>query len=709
MVNNILSRIFGFLTIIFLCSMLTNLLVFGQESGAKKVLNTLQVLAVSPAKNSNTAPMNTSVRVTFSDQLNTSTASSASFRAWGSISGRHSGSIIFDNSTATLIPDINFIRGEKVQVVLTDTITSTTSGLRLSGGYSWEFQTAILLGNDTFKVAANSMSPSVVPYALAVGDFNRDGYPDLVVAHTDNNSISLYINNKVGGFLAPQSYAAGTGPSKIAVADINNDGAVDLIVVNTGSNSIGVFKNNGNGGLEAMVSYTVGTTPKALSVADVNNDGYLDIAVVNSNDNTLIILKNDGTGSFSLAQTITVGSGPSAVVLRDLDNDGAIDGVVSNKNSNSITILKNAAGILTIDTTYVISGTTAPNDIAVFDFDNSGTADIAIAYSGSNNIAILLNGYSGNRIGRFYTGLPLIPVGVSPTALYGNDFDANGDIDLAMASQTASISSMTIVVNAGFVAPTQIEIPIGHGTRDVVGADFSGQFGVIDLIAAGTDGKLRTFRNQVITRPEGTVKVSIQQIIFDATAIRDTSRKSISIYSLLVPNSIDSVTNSNSAFSLVHSLPAFLNAYDSTNVKIVFAPKGLGTYTDTLRVYSNSTLPGLPIPLSGVGTPVVGVTRETLLPQRFSLEQNYPNPFNPETKITFSVGTYSHTSLRVFDLLGREVAMLVNEVRGPGTYSVTWDATGFSSGIYLYSLTSSPVDRTDDKIFNATKKLILIR
>jgi len=60
------------------------------------------------------------------------------------------------------------------------------------------------------------------------------------------------------------------------------------------------------------------------------------------------------------------------VVLRDLDNDGAIDGVVSNKNSNSITILKNAAGILILDTTYVISGTTAPNDIAVFDFDNSG-------------------------------------------------------------------------------------------------------------------------------------------------------------------------------------------------------------------------------------------------------------------------------------------------------------------------------------------------
>jgi hypothetical protein len=714
MVNHILSRISGFLTTIALCLMLMNFLVFGQESGAKKVLTTLQVVDVSPVKNSNIAPVNTSVRVTFSDQLNTNTVSEASYRVWGNISGRHSGSITIDHSTITLTPDVNFIRGEKVQVVLTDNITSSVTGLRLSGGYSWEFQTATLLvTNDTFKVAANPITPSVAPYALAVGDFNRDGYPDLAVSNTDNNSISLYLNNQVGGFLAPQSYAAGTGPSKLIAADINNDGAVDLIVVNTASNSIGVFKNNGNGMLETMVSYTVGTAPKALSVADINNDGSLDIVVANSTDNTLTVLKNDGSGSFSLAQTITVGSGPSAVVLKDLDNDGAVDGVVSNKNSNNITLLKNAAGMLSVDTSYVISGTSAPNDVAVFDFDNNGTADIAIANSGSNNIAILLNAYSGNRIGRFYTGLPLIPFGViSPTCLYGNDFDADGDIDLVMASQTAGTNSMTIVLNAGFGVPTQIDIPVGKGTRDVVGADFSGQFGIIDFIAAGTDGKLRIFRNQAMSRPAGTVKLSVQQIIFNETAIGDTMRKSVSIYSLLVSNTVDSVTHSNSAFSLVYSLPAFLNAYDSTSVKIVFAPKGLGTYSDTLRVYSNSTLTGLTIPLSGIGAPINGVTGETLLAQTFLLEQNYPNPFNPMTVISYqlpNVGTQYIVSLRVFDLLGREVVVLVNDVKGPGTYSVPWDAARFSSGIYLYSLTSIPIGRTIDKIFTATKKLILIK
>ena len=707
-------RFSGLLRTIILCLLFTYSFLFGQESGFKSVSTVLQVMAVFPSKNSNAVPVNTPVRVTFSDQLNTGTVSGASFHVWGSISGRHNGSIIFDNSTAILTPDVNFIHGEKVQVVLTDNITSSTSGLRLSGGYSWEFQIGTLLvTNDTFKVAANPMSPSAAPYALTVGDFNRDGYPDLVTANTNSNSISLYINNKVGGFLAPQSYAAGTGPSKIAAADINNDGAVDLIVVNTASNSVGVFKNNGNGVLGTMVPYTVGPAPKALSVADINNDGFLDIVVANSTDSTLTVLINDGKGSFTIVQPITVGSGPIAVVLKDFDNDGAVDGVVANKNSNNITILKNAAGRLIVDTSYVIPGTTAPNDVAVFDLDNNGSADIAIVNSGSNNMCILLNAYSGNRIGRFYTGLPLIPFDVvSPTALYGNDFDADGDIDLAMASQTAGTYSITIVLNGGLGIPPQIDIPVGKGTRDVVGADFSGQFGVIDLIAAGTDGKLRIFRNQVKTRPTGTVKLSAQEIAFGATAISDTARKSLSIYSLLVPNTIDSVTHSNSAFSFISSLPAFLNAYDSSSVKILFAPKGLGTYSDTLRVYCNSTLPGLIIPLSGIGAPILGVPEKTILPQTFLLEQNFPNPFNPSTIINYvlpKVGTRYIVSLRVFNLLGREVAVLVNGIKEPGKYSVTWDATGLSSGIYLYSLTSSPIDQTDGNIFTATKKLILIK
>ncbi|GAB4288094.1 MAG: hypothetical protein Kow0098_05400 [Ignavibacteriaceae bacterium] len=71
----------------------------------------------------------------------------------------------------------------------------------------------------------------------------------------------------------------------------------------------------------------------------------------------------------------------------------------------------------------------------------------------------------------------------------------------------------------------------------------------------------------------------------------------------------------------------------------------------------------------------------------FVLYQNYPNPFNPTTKIDFEIKEYSPVSLKVFDLLGIEVAVLVNEEKYPGKYSVEFNGESFSSGVYFYKLT----------------------
>jgi hypothetical protein len=89
------------------------------------------------------------------------------------------------------------------------------------------------------------------------------------------------------------------------------------------------------------------------------------------------------------------------------------------------------------------------------------------------------------------------------------------------------------------------------------------------------------------------------------------------------------------------------------------------------------------------------------LPNHFSLEQNYPNPFNPSTNISFFVGMYGHTSLRVYDILGREVANLVNETKPAGSYQVEWNATGFPSGVYFYRLNAGS--------YSDTKKLLLLK
>jgi hypothetical protein len=80
------------------------------------------------------------------------------------------------------------------------------------------------------------------------------------------------------------------------------------------------------------------------------------------------------------------------------------------------------------------------------------------------------------------------------------------------------------------------------------------------------------------------------------------------------------------------------------------------------------------------------VTGNNIVPDRFSLDQNYPNPFNPATHFGFRITDFGFVSLKVFDVLGREVATLVNDMRQPGIYAVQWDASSYPSGVYFYCL-----------------------
>jgi hypothetical protein len=88
-------------------------------------------------------------------------------------------------------------------------------------------------------------------------------------------------------------------------------------------------------------------------------------------------------------------------------------------------------------------------------------------------------------------------------------------------------------------------------------------------------------------------------------------------------------------------------------------------------------------------------------PDKFILNQNYPNPFNPSTTISFSLPSHSFVSLKVFDLLGKEVATIVSEELPAGNYKRIWNAENLASGIYFYRLQAGN--------FTETKKLILMK
>ena len=92
---------------------------------------------------------------------------------------------------------------------------------------------------------------------------------------------------------------------------------------------------------------------------------------------------------------------------------------------------------------------------------------------------------------------------------------------------------------------------------------------------------------------------------------------------------------------------------------------------------------------------------DDVIPLEFSLLQNYPNPFNPTTKITWQSPVAAHQLLKVYDVLGNEVATLVDEFKAAGIYEVNFEAHNLASGIYIYRLTSDN--------FSETKKMMLLR
>jgi hypothetical protein len=96
-------------------------------------------------------------------------------------------------------------------------------------------------------------------------------------------------------------------------------------------------------------------------------------------------------------------------------------------------------------------------------------------------------------------------------------------------------------------------------------------------------------------------------------------------------------------------------------------------------------------------------------PTTFTLHQNYPNPFNPSTVIQYSVPRRSYVNLKVFDLLGQEVAVLLSGERPTGTYKTTWNDERIPSGVYFYRLTAGDASGGSARSFVETKKMLLVR
>ena len=138
-------------------------------------------------------------------------------------------------------------------------------------------------------------------------------------------------------------------------------------------------------------------------------------------------------------------------------------------------------------------------------------------------------------------------------------------------------------------------------------------------------------------------------------------------------------------------------------------------FTDT-DVYSFAVLGGTLFAASGGvwKRPLAEMTTSTEvcsseMPGIFDLSQNYPNPFNPATEITFSLSAKVRATLRIYDMLGREIATLLDDEKSPGKYTVKWDAGKNSSGVYFYRLIAGDASTGSARGFVQTRKLMLLK
>lgn len=286
---------------------------------------------------------------------------------------------------------------------------------------------SVLLGREGGSLQVGETIPvGRRPVALAVGDLNGDGRPDLVVAHLDSGAVLPLLGRGNGSFLAGETVTVARWASAVLLEDFDRDGVLDLAVADVADDEVSVLLGDGEGGFVLATVIPAGSWPAALAAGDFNGDGRPDLAVAHFLDNSLRIFLGNGVGGFRTGEVYELGPGPTALVARDLDGDGAPDLVSANAQGRTLSLLR-GRGDGSFGPPEPVPVGEGPRDVAVGDFDGDGAPDLAAANSAAGSVTVLLNG----GLGRFPDALTReFPVLDNPTALAVGDFAGGEAPDL---------------------------------------------------------------------------------------------------------------------------------------------------------------------------------------------------------------------------------------------------------------------------------------
>ena len=392
------------------------------------------------------------------------------------------------------------------------TILNTATGLAT---YSAKFFTPTFAPN-TGNITTADMNSKIDfttntnPYAVAIGDLDGDGKPDLVVANYSTNSISVFQNTSISGIINSNSFAAkvdfatGANPCAIAIGDVDGDGKLDLVVANNSSSSFSVFHNTSSSGnittssFAAKVDFTTGTNPSSIAIGDIDADGKPDIAVTNYSDNTVSVFHNTcnsgniNTASFATKIDFTTGLLPSSIAIGDMDGDGKPDLIIANARSYTVSIVRNTGNIGNITSSSFaakvdFATASLPYSVAIGDLDGDGKLDIAIANESNSTVSVFRNtSSSGSITSNSFAGKIDYATSFLPFSVAIADIDGDGKPDLVVANEdSANVSVLhnkSIIGNftsTSFAA--KVDFRTGNGPYSVAIGDIDGD-GKPDLV-----------------------------------------------------------------------------------------------------------------------------------------------------------------------------------------------------------------------------------
>jgi PKD repeat protein len=598
------------------------------------------------------------------------------------------------------------------------------------------------LGNSNFERVNDfqSLSSSQLGNGTSWADYDNDGDVDLFLS---GNPSLVYVNDGTGSFQSVDETPLGSGDDNRgwtgAWADYNNDSFVDLIITHP-SGFLGqsipsrFFKNNGDGRFTIIESFEFTTLLKPYTVAtwsdydldgdadlfigsgpvsfaakdflynntlmqtgtadferintppfatdlqdgqvwnwiDYDNDGDLDAFLTNYSSALNRFYKNNNGTYESLTNALTTGGSYLSNSWGDIDNDGDLDVVLTNESSARV-FFNDGSDIFTAGS--IFSGTARSNPLG--DYDNDGDLDMFVTGSGAGKALYENVSANGNNWIMFS-----LEGTVSNKSAIGAKVKIKATINGTPVWQMREVSAQN-----NFNGHNSLRVHFGLGNATSIDS-------VVIEFPSGQKKILTNATINIVNNVKEEIPTEYLKTNFKADKISGEVPLTVQFtdLSLFDPN-----------------LPATSWEWDFDNDGTVDAtdqnPSHIyideGDYSVRL-VVSNGNDADTLIRTDYISiSPVTSVEVGDQLPTKFSLNQNYPNPFNPSTVIKYSVAEESFVTLKVYNILGLEVATLVNERKTPGLYELNFGGEKLPSGVYVY--------RIEAGNFTSSKKMLLIK